>query len=272
MIICPANSRRQLVNGAMLAALGVVVTLLPGVLEAQRRGGGRGGRGGASAQEFAPNVPYDGRLTFARIRYSMANDGGFRGWDLPWSHDYPRGERHFTKIVSEITSIMTHTAQSNIFTLDDPELGKYPIAYMAEAGYWVPNEAEVAGMRNYLGRGGFMIFDDFAGEAWRNFELQMRKVLPDLRPVELTVDHPIFDSFYRIRKLDYNHPYYRGFKSVFYGYFEQNDPTKRMLAVVNYNNDMSEYWEFSDVGMFPLDLSNEAYKLGVNYIVYALTR
>jgi hypothetical protein len=59
---------------------------------------------------------------------------------------------------------------------------------------------------------------------------------------------------------------------VFYGVFEGNDPTKRMLAIVNYNNDLSEYWEFSDTGMFPLDMSNEAYKLGVNYIIYALTR
>ena len=54
--------------------------------------------------------------------------------------------------------------------------------------------------------------------------------------------------------------------------FEENDPTKRMLLIANFNNDLSEYWEFSDQGMFPIDLSNEAYKLGINYIVYALTR
>ena len=45
-----------------------------------------------------------------------------------------------------------------------------------------------------------------------------------------------------------------------------------LLAVANFNNDISEYWEFSDEGMFPLDMSNEAYKLGVNYLIYALTR
>ena len=59
---------------------------------------------------------------------------------------------------------------------------------------------------------------------------------------------------------------------MFYGIFEDNDPNKRLLAIINYNNDMSEYWEFSDEGMFPIDMSNEAYKLGVNYIIYALTR
>ena len=120
--------------------------------------------------------------------------------------------------------------------------------------------------------GGFIIFDDFAGEHWMNFQTQMKKVLPGLRPIELDLSHPIFDSFYRIKSLEYDHPVYRGARSVFYGVFEANDPTKRMLAIVNYNNDLSEYWEFSDTGMFPLDMSNEAYKLGVNYIIYALTR
>ena len=49
-------------------------------------------------------------------------------------------------------------------------------------------------------------------------------------------------------------------------------PLSLVVVIVNYNNDMGEYWEFSDTGLFAIDLSNEAYKLGVNYIVYALTR
>lgn len=269
MIISSGVSR--LGRLAAAAAIGAAM-LLPELALAQRGRGRMGGGGREQRAEFlAPNMPYDGRYTFVRIRYSLPQ-GGFRGFDQPWSHDYPRGEQHFTKIVSEITTVRTRTSQSNILTLDDPELGKYPIAYMAEPGYWAPSEAEVLGLRNYLARGGFIIFDDFYGRDLENLEGQMRRVFPNLRPVELTVDHPIFDSFYRIKSLDYYHPYYRGYKSVFYGYFEDNDPKGRMLAIANYNNDISEYWEFSDVGMFPLDLSNEAYKLGVNYIVYALTR
>jgi len=97
-------------------------------------------------------------------------------------------------------------------------------------------------------------------------------VLPNARLIEMDLTHPIFDAFYRIKTLDYEHPIYRGYKSVFYGVFEDNDPKKRLLAIANYNNDLSEYWEFSDEGMFPLEMSNEAYKLGVNYIIYALTR
>ena len=224
------------------------------------------------APSFAPNMPYDGRYTFVRVRYEMPLSGGYGRQGPPWSHDYPRGETHFTKIVSELSTTRVRTEQSNIISLSDPELYKYPIAYMAEPGYWQPNEAEVKGLHDYLLKGGFMIFDDFAGQHWMNFETQIRKVLPNARPIPLTLSHPIFDSFYRIKSLDYDHPYYPGMRSVFFGVFEDNDPSKRLMVIVNYNNDLSEYWEFSDEGMFPLDASNEAYKFGVNYIVYALTR
>ena len=41
-----------------------------------------------------------------------------------------------------------------------------------------------------------------------------------------------------------------------------------MMAIVNYNNDVAEYWEWSDTGYFSVDFTNDAYKLGVNYIIY----
>ena len=221
--------------------------------------------------EHLPNVPYDGRFTFVRIRYSLPPDGiGFRN-DVPWSHDYNRAERHFTKILSELSTVRARTDASNVLALDDPELFKYPIAYMCEPGFWQPSEPEVLGLRNYLLKGGFLIFDDFVDNQWFNFEEQMRRVLPDARLVPLTAEHPIFDSFYHIASLDFRHPYW-GQPSKFYGIFEQNDPTRRLMVIVNYDNDVAEYWEFSDTGMFPIDLTNDAYKLGVNYIMYALTR
>ena len=55
------------------------------------------------------------------------------------------------------------------------------------------------------------------------------------------------------------------------GAFEGNDPTKRLIAIANLNNDIGEYWEFSDTGIYSVDLSNEAYKFGVNYVIYAMT-
>jgi hypothetical protein len=254
------------------AVAAVVAILGLASLGAPLLGWAQGRFGGGQPEPVVSNVPYDGRYTFVRIRFDMTSGGfgSFRG-DVKWAHDYPRGERHFTKIVGEISNIRSRTAESNILALDDPELTKYPVAYLCEPGFWKPSDAEVAGLRNYLLKGGFIIFDDFAGNHWENFQAQMRRVLPELQPMRLTPEDRVFDAFYHITTLDYHHPYY-GMPSEFWGIYENNDRNGRLLAMINYNNDMSEYWEFSDEEFFPVNMSNDAYKLGVNYLVYALTR
>jgi hypothetical protein len=73
-----------------------------------------------------------------------------------------------------------------------------------------------------------------------------------------------------MKTIDFPHPLVNVSPS-YYGIFEDNDPARRMMAIVNYNNDVAEYWEWSDTGMFPVNFTNEAYKLGVNYVVYAMT-
>jgi len=216
------------------------------------------------------NPTYDGRFTFARIRFEPAGGEGYRRRDAKWDHDVPRAERNFMKILSEVTILEPYMDGGTILTLDDPQLFKYPIAYLCEAGFWVPTDTEVAALRAYLTKGGFLIFDDFIGEQWYNFEEQIRRVLPQARLIELDLSQPVFDSFFQIKSLEMVDPT-RGTPSKFYGVFEDNDPTKRLMIVANYNNDIGDYWEFSDVGYFPVQLSNEAYKLGVNYIMYGLT-
>jgi len=251
----------------LLAAL--TLALLAGGADAQRRRGGEGGGDG-----YLPNVPYDGRFTFVRVRFTPVGRGdfGFGAGDVRWDHDYPRAERHFTKILDELTTVAPRSDASNILALDDPELFKYPVAYLCEPGFWRPTDAEVESLRAYLLKGGFIIFDDFAGNQIYNLEAQLRRVLPEHRMLPIPIEHPIFDAFYKIESFDgYEHPYSR-VQTTFLGIFENNDPTRRPMAVINYNGDMAEYWEFSDTGWFPIDLSNESYKLGVNYIVYALTR
>ena len=255
-----AHSRWSLVGGRWgLATLLGLVVLGAGLLAAQRRRD----RGG----EALPNTRYDGKFTFVRLRY-VPRFG--RTFDQPWSHDYPRAEFHFGKILSEVSFTRTYLGGGNILTLDDPELFKYPIAYMSEPGFWTLTPQEAEGLRSYLAKGGFVIFDDFEGNHWYNFEEQIRVVLPDARLVRLDVSHPIFDSFFRIESLDLTHPYF-GSPSEFYGIFEDNDPAKRLMVIANYNNDVAEYWEFSDTDFAPIELTNEAYKLGVNYVIYAMT-
>ncbi len=229
-------------------------------------------RGAMPALDEA-RVPYDGRVAFVRLRYDLGGGrGGFGGFrrEPPWAHDYPRADLHLMRILQEITLLRPHLEASNVFTLDDPELHNYPIAYMAEPGYWTLNDQESAALRTYLAKGGFLIFDDFRTQHWYNFEEQMRKVLPDKRLVELDQASPVFHTFFEIDPATFVPPY-GAERPVFYGIFEDNDPTKRLQVVANYNNDLGEYWEFSDTGWVPIDLSNEAYKFGVNYIMYGMT-
>lgn len=246
----------------------LLLAVVPLLLLAQQ---GRGGREGGSMEPL-PNVAYDGRFTFARIMYSSASEFGFRRRNPEWAHDYPAAEFNFTKILGELTNVRTRLDGSVVLALDDPELFKFPIAYMAEPGYWRPSDEEVQSLRNYLLKGGFLILDDFDGRDWINMEAQMRRVLPEARLLRVPLDHPVFDTFYQITDFSgYIHPYSYA-ESEFWGVFEDNDPNGRLVVAINYRADIAEYWEFADTGFFPIDLSNESFKLGVNYMIYALTR
>lgn len=227
------------------------------------------GRRRAEPMEIGNNGPYDGRLTFVRLRYATGFGYGRRGGGPPWYHDYPTSDIHMMKILKELTLANPHVDSSNIFSLDDPELMNHPIAYMSEPGFWLPSDAEAAGLRNYLRKGGFVIFDDFRGYDWENLVEQMRRVLPELRFVQLDQASPIFHSFFEIQDLHFLTSY--NGQPTYWGMFEDNDPRKRLLAIANRDNDLGEYWEFSDQGIDPVDLSNEAYKFGTNYFVYGLT-
>lgn len=226
----------------------------------------RGFRRGSPGNNPNPNVAYDGRFTFVRVRFEPL--GG--SWDLKWDHDYPRAENHLMKILDELSTVRPHLEGSNIHTFSDPEIFKFPVAYVSEPGFWTMDPAELQGVRDYVNKGGFLIFDDFTGQHWYNFEARWREAFPNLRPVQLELSHPVFDSFFRIESLEMQHPM-NGSTSVFFGAFEDNDPSKRLVMIANYNNDIGDYMEFSDEGFLPISLTNEAYKLAVNYVVYAMT-
>lgn len=210
---------------------------------------------------------YDGRYVFTRLRYGPADQRMMRR-EPPWAHDYPRADFNFTKILAELTFVRTHMDEGNVRTLDDPDMALFPVAYMSEPGFWTLNDAEAEGLRAYLQKGGFIIFDDFRENHRDNLVFQMRRVLPEARWVPLDVAHPIFHSFFEITSLDVE-GYYG--PTEWTGIFEDNDASKRLLAVANYNHDLGELWEYSDTGYVPVDLSNEAYKFGVNYVMYAMT-
>ena len=229
-------------------------------------------RGGNFRREsYSMNVPYDGKFVF--IRMSYGNYGGWGRQGAPWAHDYPVGEQHFLKILTSISNVSAHVDQTSVMSWDDADLFKFPVAYMVEPGFWQMSEAEVDGLRNYLTKGGFLIVDDFPGRHWGQFEVQMARAFPQAQWIELTPEHPIFHTFFEINSFDTMPPAYDlGGRPMFLAIFEDNDPNKRMLAIANYQNDLSEYWEFSETGYYITEHSNEAYKYGVNQFIYGLTR
>jgi hypothetical protein len=246
-----------------LAIILVVVLLASLSLLAQRGRRFGFGRGPAAT---AP-VPYDGRFTIVRLWYQ-----GHPGW----SFDYPDMEQNLTLILKDMTAIRVHPDGSNIFRMDDPDLLNFPIAYLSEPGYWYPSDSEAAGLRTYLAKGGFLIVDDFHfDDEWRVFETAMRRVLPEAVVQRLDVSHPVFNTFFAIESLDVPYPGRlgeQGLMGEFYGIYEDNDPSKRLMVVVNYNMDIGDYMEHSSRGWYAVDPTNEAFKFGVNYFVYGLTR
>jgi hypothetical protein len=253
----------------VIAALVLAVVAAGAAAYAQ----GRNRRAGPQ-YEVQGNTPYDGRFVFVRLQYDTGFGGGFGRRGAPWSHDYPDGELHFTRILDELTLLHVRIDGSNILSLDDPELFNFPIAYMAEPGFWEVSDTQAANFRQYLLKGGFAIFDDFRGYDWNNLQDQMRRVLPEAHWIQLDGKSMLFHSFFEI-----DHPESLAIPSIYdqslipsyWGLFENNDPTKRLMVVANVNNDISEYWEFSGTGLFVVDLSNEAYKFGVNYVMYGMT-
>jgi hypothetical protein len=260
--------------GRLAAVVLVLTTLIlitgvsVGTALAQRRGGAGRGFGGGSNAPIAPNIRYDGRFTFIRVRYGppITHQTQRAGW----SHDYPDGEQNFMKIMNEVSLLNPHTEETNILTFDSPELTRYPVIYMCEPGTWVMSDEEAAGLRAYLQKGGFLIIDDFRYQHWSNFETQMLRVLPGARFYDLELSHPVFHAFFEVRTLDVPQ-FYDPPPPIFRAIYEDNDPARRIMVMINYNTDVSEYWEWSATGLKPIDESNEAFKLGVNYIMYGMT-
>jgi hypothetical protein len=257
--------RRRLAIGIVLCVLAAIPLTL-----AAQRGGGFFGFGGPR-YGVEPNVRYDGRFAFVRIRYPAYGR---------WAADYPTMERNLTTMLKELTAIDPHLGASNVHDLDDPELLKFPVAYLTEPGYWHPTDAEVIGLRRYIEKGGFLIVDDFFdpgihfGPEWTTFETAMRRVLPNGRIDELDVSHPVFNSFFEIKSLRVPYPGQwgeRGLMGEFYGIHEDNDPDNRLMVVINYNMDIGDYMEWSATNAYNPLPTNEAYKFGINYIIYGLT-
>jgi hypothetical protein len=250
-------------------ALGLVAFALAGTVSVFAQ---RGRRESTYSQSYTGNVRYDGRFVFVRMSYPWSGRG-----DVKWAHDYPTGEEHFLKILTSVSNMAAHVDASSIMAFSDPEIFKHPVLYLVEPGYWWMDEADVTNLRAYLQKGGFLIVDDFPHysgrtDSWGSFDQQMSRVFPEGKWIELDPTHPIFHSFFDVDSFDIiPQAYNLGGRPIFLALFEDNDPSKRMLVIANYQNDLSEFWEYSETGRYLIQDANEAYKIGVNQFIYGIT-
>jgi hypothetical protein len=128
---------------------------------------------------------------------------------------------------------------------------------------------EVTNLRQFIDRGGFIVVDDFDGPwQWEQFRGQMQRAFPDRKLVPLTTEHEVFHTYFDIEDLTIWGPYVPGGEPIFYGF-----PNSRgdLAMVVCFNNDFANFWDWIDDRRYPLKPSSEAFRMGINFVMYAKT-
>lgn len=270
---------KQRYHWGLFAALACLS--LAAVGDAQRRtqpvvsGGDRNG-----VPEWSINPAFQKDVfTFVRIKYNS-----FRRWGR-WSTDYPDSDLNFSYRLQQLTSLKVDP-NGRILELTDPALFDYPFIYIIEPGELEFEQEEIVALRRYLLNGGFLMVDDFWGEAeYENLYYQMKLVFPDREPSELPLEHPIFHCVYDLpekpqipsigvaqayqgtgrtwEREDAREPHYKG---IF-------DDKGRMMVMICHNTDLGDGWEREgdDPYYFREFSEKRAYPLGINIVFYAMT-
>jgi hypothetical protein len=219
-------------------------------------------------------------FTFVRIEY----DRGYRNWGGGWETDLPDSDLNLSWRLQQMTS-MRVDPNGRILRLTDPELVQFPFIYIVEPGGMMLSDPEVAALRAYLENGGFLMFDDFWGEQeWANCEREMRRVLPDLRFEELSLDHPMYRCVFQITSKgqvpSLSH-YLRHGPSMTWERPDARevhhrvirDKDGRFMVFAAHNTDNGDGWEREgESAEYFRDFSEKiAYPLAINLIFYVMT-
>jgi hypothetical protein len=269
-------------GAAAAAAVGVAAVVAVAQPDWDPEDGGPLDRGGVPTWDVDAEHPGD-VFTFVRVRYTSDRGWGRRRWGgRGWHTDYPASDLNLSLRLQQLTSLKVNP-QPKIVELTDPALFDYPFVYMIEPGAMALSEEEVAGLRRYLLAGGFLMVDDFWGEAeWENFYLEMKRVFPEREPVDLDVSHPIFSAVLPLKQKpqvpsinewqssgrtyereDATEPHYRAYY----------DDQGRMMAIACHNTDLGDGWEREgeDASYFTKFSEPQSYPMGINIIFYAMT-
>ncbi len=234
--------------------------------------------------ETPPDANEPTEWAFARLMFPPGENDGYRGrFDGDWrlglslcTQDYPRADRHFSLAVRRLTRIHVRSAEQPI-NLDEGEQFDWPWVYAVQVGEWGITDEQAKALREYCLRGGFFMADDFHGAfEWQVFEKAIRKAFPDRPIVEIDDADPIFHTVYDLTDR-YQIP---GEAHLRLGYKNDGigahwrailDDKGRIMVAISFNSDIGDAWEWADSPHYPEKFADLAIRIGVNYVVYAMT-
>ena len=122
-----------------------------------------------------------------------------QGWG--WATDTPGADCKLMGAIHRLTGQHVYP-NPNYIEIMDPDLFKYPYAYIVEPGQMYFSGQEAARLREYLLRGGFLHLDDFWGLYQKqNLETELRKVFPEYSIQPIPLSHPIFHTFFDVDEI-----------------------------------------------------------------------
>jgi len=220
----------------------------------------------------------DNDFTFGRVVY-QSRSSFFRGFGYRWAVDYPSADANVIRALRSATTLKINEPKA--IELTEPDLFEIPFLYILEVGALQFSQEEADALREYLLRGGFMMVDDFHGSRqWAVWESQIKKVFPDRPIIEVPDDHPVFHCYYDFEK----YPLVPGIVTIWnmtdyerdgalYGHHCRGifDDQGRLMVLINWNVDLGDGWEHAADPIYPRKFSVIAYRLAVNYAIYAMT-
>jgi hypothetical protein len=240
-----------------------------------------------------PDYQAPGEWTFARLMYPTTRfqidwQSEFRrGYDwregyTNWTIDYPRSDRHLAAALRRLTRLQVRSVEQPINLDADDDVFNYPWLYAVETGHWELTPSQIEKFREYLLRGGFFMCDDFHGDdEWQIFILTMNKVFPDRPIVDLDDHAPIFHTVFDLQER-YQVPGAQFIRSRsvcekcnaggagphWRGIYDDHG---RLMVAICHNMDLGDSWEHADDPYYPEKFSALGIRIGVNYVIYAMT-